>query len=93
MEKSDIRETRIKKEKELLEKNSNLNFKVEFCETSDSLEITTEVHSFIVNFFIDIPEKYPFEPPKVTLNQNQNLTTLTDFEKNEDILEQVLGES
>lgn len=93
MEKSDIRKTRIAREKELLQKTQSLNYTIEFIQDCDSIEINTEVHGFPVSFLIDMPEKYPFHPPNVSLNQNNNLTTLTEFRTNQDILDQVLGES
>lgn len=93
MEKSEIRDTRIKKERELLQQNISQNYTIDFSENNDLIELTTVVHGFPVIFYIDIPDRYPFEPPNVSLSQNANLTTLTEFSKNEDILEQVLNES
>ena len=93
MEKSEIRETRIKKERELLQKTVSQNYTLDLSESNDLVELTTHVHGFPVIFYLDLPDRYPFEPPKVSVSPHSSLTTLTEFSESENILEQVLGES
>jgi ubiquitin-protein ligase len=93
MEKSEIRDTRIRKEREILQKMNSANCLIEFSDVSDSFELATQVHGYSVNFYFDIPDKYPFEPPIVRIGQSSNLTSLTEFPNNSNILEQILGHS
>lgn len=92
-DKNDIRETRLQKERELLKKLDPTNYTLDFPDSSRSLEILTEVQNLPVKFFIHLPERYPFQSPKVSLNVHEKLTSLTEFYDDENILEHVLGES
>ncbi|CAG9310958.1 unnamed protein product [Blepharisma stoltei] len=92
-DRNDIHETRLQKERELLKKLEPANYKLEFPDSSRSLEIVTEVQSYPVKFFIHLPERYPFQSPKVSLSVSDKLTSLTEFYDDENILEHVLGES
>ncbi|OMJ91970.1 hypothetical protein SteCoe_5406 [Stentor coeruleus] len=72
---------------------NSANCLIEFSDVSDSFELITQVHGYSVNFYFDIPDKYPFEPPIVRISQSSNLTSLTEFPNNSNILEQILGHS
>jgi len=92
-DKPDIRETRLQKERDLLKSLEAKNYSVTFPDNSRSIEVFTEIKGFPIKFFIHLPERYPFQPPKVAQSISPELISLTQFKNDEDILEHVLGES
>jgi alpha-1,3-glucosyltransferase len=91
-EKPDIRLTRINKEWDLINSMKPSNFQV-IKSNTHAIEVKTLVSDSDVSFFFHVPDNYPFQQPKVSVSISENLTSLTEFQNSEDILEHVLGES
>lgn len=92
-ENTEISQTRVKKERELLESLTLENCTFSFPQQSRSLEIKTFVEDSPVNFYIHLPERYPFQQPIVTVSVDRVLTSISTFENEDNILEHVIGES
>ena len=86
-----ISQTRITKELEMLTRMESKQIKINFSSDHKSVELNHSVKGVNVTYYITLPERYPFLPPKVTVDLPAELESV--YQNSSDIIGLVLDDS
>ena len=86
-----ISQTRLAKELEMLLRMESKSIKINFSTDHKSLDLNLSVKGFPVTYYINLPERYPFLSPVVTVNLPKELNTL--YSESSNLLPLILDNS
>lgn len=86
-----ICKTRLAKEKEILKRMESKNTKITLSHDDRSVEVVFSIFSTNVTYYINLPERYPFLPPIITVNIPSTITSL--YSDSSDLLSLIIEDT